>query len=1786
MRGAGIVPGSTVQGEWTETSYKIGVISSIFPSSPLTLQSLPSPNIAWANAFVEELIRCGVTQFYVCPGSRSTPLVAALAKTLRANVGIIQAQSIHDERSAGFRALGYARGSGRPAAVITSSGTAVANLYPSIMEAGMDGVPMLLLTADRPYESRATGANQAVDQVKAFSSTYVRWFRDIPPPSDDVPVSLALSDADHAVTLSRTLRGPVHLNIQFRENLAPEGGEIRNDDRVGSITKFNGFRFTDVPGFYRWSLGGGRWSQNFLSDDTTAQDEVAVLSNAVQEVASLIMKSKRGMIVVGNVRASTNGDWAKEESRFLEMISNFAQVAGLPVFAGVQSGSLRFRCPAIVPYAEHLLKHASVKQNLKPDFVLQIGTPLVSTEIPQLIVSAMKTKEQSDEPILSHVLLHPHHPDERADPYLTVTHRIDSDIYPFLRSLVDHLESMYGEDVVLGSDLAPLVLLGQKLQKEMPRIIHEASDAVVSRAESSASPRSLLTEPQVVLAMREVQSESNNPTSLFLSNSMPVRDAEFFFYPGDDTEKSKGITRVGVNRGASGIDGVISSAAGFAESSETPTTLLIGDLAALHDINALHSLSGKRSPQSSLKNQHRLTTVVVDNDGGGIFSFLPVAKHGSDVNFEEFFGTPTSSFALDKAAEAFGLKYRQAWSYKLFAAAYRESIISDSPCILEATVVSREDNVLVHREITSRVLSFLDDTLKQNEAIPSLLPIEEYKAVEAHGKQPKTLVLLHGWMGDKSEWNPVATELARSLPSEWNILSVDLPGHGESVQDFSSDLQALRSVLGLGSDEDSGFHDSKLSINDLADRVEKTLRQRGVESIQALAGYSLGGRVSLALLRNSLDTQYDTNSPPLCDEDTQLVLLSAYPGELEPGLEDSRSENTTERARRDELLCDDIVSMANRNSLLGSRSGRDPSVWFSFLRRWYGAPLWGNLQKRKSGAYRQMVLRRSSTLNTRARDLAIVLRDSSPGAHATDDWKFVDVTKTLYVSGGLDGKYSRIGETWKSIAPDLLNVNIESVGHALLVEAPVEVSSLVQSFLTNQEGSYQLIKQNKEEPVGSNETAPSPTMPSTNRVLSMSTLIRKSEIQPDKGPGTTIWNQVTIGSLDFEKFSLDYQDDSSSGKPLGIGWGDSAKADVSRSPKTRQGLILQIVLSDGSAVGLGEVCPLASVHPESLHEAQNELETIQRNIQNMETLFLPKLDAASVLGMDGGLGDYIDDFLDALEVDSVSQSVRAGMEMALLSIAAQVVRMPLLPALVEYAPGTSSPNPGSFNALLPVNGLQMRGERDSAFAKRNQENGIAFPSLKVKVGHQGLKADQSAIIQALQQTSSMIRPDANRSWNMEAAEAFAEVLKQGNTLSRLEFVEEPLEKQSVDGKLQDQVKALEEFHQGTKIPYALDESIADLAALHHYDFDAVRQELLDVFSSGPRGCKALVLKPSLLGLELTMQIARLAKSELNMGAVVSSCFESGVGLAYAAFLGAAADQGEIPRSAPLSHGLGTFGLFRGDTLSPSFSSYVTNRGKLQVSSLSRALFGLGLDELRDSFIPERLLVPPETTTPPTLTTTSSSQESFTYQQSAGRELSVVVSLPLPFSDTIACARFTDLPQQTRWTPWLSSVAYLDTGEESEWTLNIRGVRFKWRATSKLLESPYRGIQWESVSGVKNVGVVEFIPTSADACLMKVRMTIVPPRIVATLFPPGASVFAEDFLQNKLLKWSLEMFRDTVKGDLALERGDVELGDALFGAAEGRANAIEATLSNPLTTNGRRVNEDEDDDEDDDAFSFE
>jgi 2-succinyl-5-enolpyruvyl-6-hydroxy-3-cyclohexene-1-carboxylate synthase len=1263
--GAGIVPGSTLQGEWSETSYKLGVVSSIFPQSPLTLQSALTPNSAWATAFVEELVRNGITQFYICPGSRSTPLVAAIAKIVRSNLGVVHALSVHDERGAAFRALGYGRGVGRPAAVLTSSGTAVANLYPAIMEASMDAIPMVVLTADRPYESRDTGANQAIDQVKVYSQSYVRWFRDISPPHDDVPISVALADAAHGVSLSRRSMGPVHLNIQFRENLAPDAGPIRNDGRIGSVTKFDSLRFTDAAGFQRWSLGGSQWTKTSLTHRS-------VDSRSLLDIIRLISESKRGMIVVGNIRKPSGENQESDPSRTVQLITNFALSIGFPIFAGVQSGSLRFESSAVVPFAEHLLRSPLINNNLKPDLIIQFGAPLISTEIPNVIKQTLY-----DDGALNHVLVHPHHPTERHNPEFTVSHTIDSDIDSFLVETTKLL-NIQG-NTMLGSQLAPLVQLGCMLREEMPAIVEEAGAKI--REEDSSFHG--ITEPEVVMTLSKILTSGKIPdSSLFLSNSMPVRDSEAFLYPTCSNCTSS-LVDVGVNRGASGIDGVIASAAGFADSTGRPASLLIGDVAALHDINSLHALrTDPSTKENQSKNIHPLTTIILNNDGGGIFSFLPIAKHGSDVAFEEFFATPTNTFSFEKGAQAFDLPFIKVQSLESLENAYVKSVRSQEPSIIEVVVASREKNVVIHKTISALVNKFLagiitPDTTKVNE--PEILPLKHTRVGTLGDSSStelgkKTMVLIHGWMGDKSEWREVESSMMKSLPEEWSILSVDLPGHGSSRLRGSSRVLSIQEALRMV-DRSDNFFRKGLGLDEMAISVCRTLKSHGVENIDALAGYSLGGRVALAMKRLSMTTRTTSDKNyryvvDVIDEETKMILVSTYPGEIVGTRAQSANaldDKNIERLLKDNRLANEIEIISNRDSLTPASPEVAPSIWSEFLNRWYSATLWGKLRTHE--AYTDMASRRVEALSRRGCDIAAVLRQCSPPRCSNEDWRGVMGKNTLFIAGESDKKYCNVGRQWFDVEPSLGYVEVPNKGHALLIEAAEDVAVAIISFL--------LQERDEVLPFGQNDTK----IWEATFISSITKNERSSSTQQIDTPSMS-----SIGSLDFESFNINLIDEKEEDQGvLGVGWGLEAEAKSEKALKQRLGFVVQVTSKDGLQTGIGEISPLDGLHMESFEEVGNQLESIANRLSNIGSKSIPSFNAKQILALDGALDDYIASLSSVLLVGSIFPSVRSGLEMAILSLASCKVRTPIHQALVSNTPDSHSVS--SSISTLPLNGL-------------------------------------------------------------------------------------------------------------------------------------------------------------------------------------------------------------------------------------------------------------------------------------------------------------------------------------------------------------------------------------------------------------------------------------------------------------------------------------------------------------------
>jgi 2-succinyl-5-enolpyruvyl-6-hydroxy-3-cyclohexene-1-carboxylate synthase len=306
-------------------------------------------NYAWAELMVRELERLGVNTFFIAPGSRSSPLTLSAAE-LAAHV------VLHvDERGVGFAALGYARATGRPAVVITTSGSATANLWPAICEAAMDHVPMIVLTADRPPELRDTGANQTMDQVKLFDG-YVRWQVDMACPDVRIPAPFVLSTVDEAVSRATQVNpGPVHINQMFREPLAPE-------------------KARDGASAWMKSLGG--W---WTSTKPWTHHEPVKLTGGIDEATKVITSAKRGLIVAGALQNRHEAD----------AVIDIAEKLGWPVLPDIRSGlRLSAKHDQVIEMADQLLLSPKVEKIGKPDVVLHVGGRITSKRLLHFLASS------------------------------------------------------------------------------------------------------------------------------------------------------------------------------------------------------------------------------------------------------------------------------------------------------------------------------------------------------------------------------------------------------------------------------------------------------------------------------------------------------------------------------------------------------------------------------------------------------------------------------------------------------------------------------------------------------------------------------------------------------------------------------------------------------------------------------------------------------------------------------------------------------------------------------------------------------------------------------------------------------------------------------------------------------------------------------------------------------------------------------------------------------------------------------------------------------------------------------------------------------------------------------------------------------------------------------------------------------------------------------------------------------------------------------------------------------
>ena len=571
-------------------------------------------NILWGSLLVEELVRNGINYFCLSPGSRSTPLAVAVARHPKAGSIVI-----YDERAAAFHALGYSRATGKPAVLICTSGTAAANYFPAIVEASLDLIPMIVLSADRPPEKIDTGANQTIRQSKIYGD-YVRWFFDLPCPCPEIPPQMVLTTINHALYKSLAQpAGPVHLNCQFREPLVPVKKKIPTDY----------LRALD-PWLPR-SDPYTRYSHSTMLPAEQIQDNLL----------KMIRKTRKGLLVIGRLHTD-------EEK---QAVRTFSRKLGWPVFTDILSGQrLGNGSEDLLPYFDLMLLADRLHQKFQPDTILHLGDQPASKRYLQFV---------DNNPPRNYISLVPH--SFRSDPTHRVTWRVETNLAEFCKKF--------------SSAVSPVI------DRKWSGFLNKCSHSIGRFLDTQLKKNGQLNEPAIARLISQLIPKEH---SLFLASSLPIREVDMFADPHGHP------VSISANRGVSGIDGTIASALGYACGRKKPLTLLIGDLAFLHDLNSLSLIAAQKIP---------ITVVLVNNQGGGIFSFLPIADF-REV-FEPFFGTP-HNFSFAATARQFGLAYRLPGDIREFETFYRQAVRSRKSSLIEVQTV-RQENVDFHSRLFDQI---------------------------------------------------------------------------------------------------------------------------------------------------------------------------------------------------------------------------------------------------------------------------------------------------------------------------------------------------------------------------------------------------------------------------------------------------------------------------------------------------------------------------------------------------------------------------------------------------------------------------------------------------------------------------------------------------------------------------------------------------------------------------------------------------------------------------------------------------------------------------------------------------------------------------------------------------------------------------------------------------------------------------------------------------------------------------------------------------------------------------
>ncbi len=598
-------------------------------------------NTALASALAEELTRGGLRRAVVSPGSRSTPLAVALWREPGIEVTVIL-----DERSAGFFALGAAQVSGEPVALLCTSGTALANYHPAVAEADLAGVPLVVLSADRPPELRDIGAGQVIDQIKTFGEA-VRWFCEVGThDADDTGLLHLRSVACRALARARgEIRpGPVHLNFPLREPLAPIPVE-------GAVTA------SDPLALH------GRGDRPLTA---VTRVDLEPTEFILDEVAGHIGDAIAGVIIAGR----------QADPELREPLAHLAKASGFPILAEPTS-QMRLgphdRSYVISTY-DTLLRDEHLAKGVVPELVLRFGEMPTSKPLREWLAASGADQIVVDptgdwnEPTNMAAAILRVDPTEAASGWAV---RLEKQAEQERRG-----EGGTG-DTLLSRTAGRFV---QGVSRPAPEAWIQAEAAAQNAIAEALAEEAEITEPALHLALGRAYRDGE---LVYTSSSMPIRDQEAFLAPGEADVLFL------CNRGANGIDGLISSGIGAAEASGRPTTIVTGELGFLHDLGGLAALRDVETP---------VRIVVIDNGGGGIFHFLPQKSELDAEEFEPLFGTPRA-VSVETAAALFDLPYTRLES------------LDDLPAALAAGTglievrTDRQTNVAAHRRVTDRVLA-------------------------------------------------------------------------------------------------------------------------------------------------------------------------------------------------------------------------------------------------------------------------------------------------------------------------------------------------------------------------------------------------------------------------------------------------------------------------------------------------------------------------------------------------------------------------------------------------------------------------------------------------------------------------------------------------------------------------------------------------------------------------------------------------------------------------------------------------------------------------------------------------------------------------------------------------------------------------------------------------------------------------------------------------------------------------------------------------------------------------